>query len=626
MYPFIYPQRQGELVVRHTLELTSSLIDKLQAPKVQGWDRRLAGWMRRMVLGSRVDERTPYFHDIPRDVVMKNLFSSYGKTEASRLHGIDPSLLMYLFQGEADHLKNVGPMSCFLPWAWDGLDKLKAVMSDKQPLSTLKVESWRKALRWIAGWFPAGSVKMSSIDEAISGFHTSASIVNAMDTSTNSCFPSYVRQFKTDDDLMTPERKEAWSHIQAEARGLYDMARRVRSHRDMPIHHVGTANQRTNVSKGPNPFVYDSDKRRFKLKRIVIAMPKGTDTLPMRCITTRLQPLMAQLVNRSNGVPLVGGWQPQANIDKFCQVMLSSADADGRIVLSGDVSNFDATLPPFVMWECALAMSKWMTRETSNLFLSIVHADVYGTSVIYPGGVIDECPSSMKSGMAITNMLDTVCNLAIQKYGEFSGYYSIHSHTCMGDDFLIEGAGVEPESVERAFADFGMVCNASKQFYEKGALNFLQRLHLIHIPGGIAFSARVAGRALSVEDDTLMGFDERTRYAFTLQLLMRLNNMCFHPFFEDTVKFFQDGDKYHLFSNLPAQTVAKLAGEYGRRKMMENAKIRNRVSSDTEFENFPVNRVSRGGSLPPVGNERYRYVYGKRFEDVPLIIGQARPI
>lgn len=618
------PQRKGgtilsrekaEAVVEPVLSQVAALIRSQHEPEIPGSIERLKLWLMRMEQGSREDDRTPIYQRSPRSSVKALLNDRIDKfvTSSTSTRAVFEPYVRSWTEVEQDQSENWGPQSQFLPWTADGPLKLAAVMTDKRVKSGLNNRALHQALDWVSKLLPFGSIHAISVDEAIRGMGGNAKF--ALDTTTNAGYPSWVRDWYIKSDAKrTVARVETVEYVSARARALCETAKTSSSYKDVVTDFVGTASQRT-VQKGPEPLKPKDGK--LKGKRLVIAMPK-METIAGKTIMAPLQAALTRVRNPKTGVRLIPAWAPQPVLDKNIQLFLDYAHAKRRLPLSGDISAFDASLPPWFMWLLSVAMSKWMDKPTANLFLGIMNSDIYHTWVISPSAVVEPGPSSVKSGSIFTSLIGCMANATIQKYGEYAGYYSIDQQCVMGDDFILDGNGVEPESIEAAFADFGMECNASKQFVEPDMVHFLQRLHVLGLPGGIGSVMRVGGSTLSVEDDTQLKWDERNRYAFIFQALARIENANFSPMYESFVDFEAQGDeRYHLGKEMTVSEIVRGAGSYAERKLAESAlKPWKATGTGVPFSQWTVNRVLRGEALPPPGKARFRAVYGVDYDSL----------
>jgi len=603
-----------ESIVIPTVQDVKKLMMREGTYVVDGSLNRLQRILTRLAEGNMADVRTPFYIHQSRPQIVKALDNIVESADALQiLQQPDPGFREVWWQCEEGQRSNIGIQSAYLPWTLDGPKKVLAVMSDKSPGKDLDTNAVQQALQDVSHLLPAGCIRHTTIDESLRGMGGNPKF--ALDPTTNGGYPTWIsgwgRTLSTGET--NSDRGQALQYYLSKADQQLSTIKRT--HSIIDISYAGTTGQRL-VQKGPNPLKPKDGK--LKGKRIVIMMPKEEAILG-KTVMAPLQQALAKVRNQTSGVRLIPAWASQPTLDKNMQVFLQYAEAHGRTVLSGDISSFDATLPPWFMWECAQAMAAWMEPETARIFLSIMKADVYSTSVITPTGIVAARPSSVKSGSIFTSLIGCIANYAIQRYGMYAGYYRIDQQCVMGDDFIIDGDGVVPEAISKAFADFGMECNASKQFCERGYLHFLQRLHKLGAPGGMGSVYRICGNILSLEDDTQMKAEERTAEAYVFQALARLENGNYNPLFDDLCEFIADGDSMHLMSSVDPDAIVRLAGTYAQRKM-EEGKIKPWTSTGrgVPFRNWAVNRVLRGEQLPPIGIQRYEWINNIRYSAVPM--------
>lgn len=612
------PSEKVIKVVLPTISKVRDLLSRRGERIVPGWANRLELWLNRMVAGNKLDDRTPFYRSQSWFWVRKQLPGIYTLRDTNAL----PKWSQRgYYKTEEDQLENIGPKSKFLPWPDDGPEKIAAVMCDKPKRLGFNQSAWLKALSAVASVLPKGSVHPITIEEALKGMGGQPKY--ALDPTTSGGSPGWVGDWANTSRMNeeTPNniaRLVQYRWILAQSRAIVKASQSGGPDELIPLSWIGTCSQRL-VQKGLDPLKSKNGKP-LKGKRVVIAMPKP-EVVAGKTLMAPLQPALVNgFVNEVDGSSVIAGWLPQPRLDKTVQYMLDHAERNGRTVLSGDISAFDASLPPWAMWDVAQAIATWFDVPGRKLFRSILYADVFNTTVITPSGLLGPGPSSVKSGSIFTSLMGCMCNYAIQKYGEAVGLYKIDVTHVMGDDFIIDGPGVGPESLEEAFAAFGMECNASKQFFERGSCHFLQRLHVLGLPGGMASVARVGGGALAVEDDTQLKYDERNPFAYIFQALARLENAAFNPQFTDLVEWLSRGDeRYHLGRELPVESIVRRAGSYADRKLREAV---NRpwtsTGSGVPFSKWSVNRVLRGEKMPAPGKERFQFVYGIPYDTVPV--------
>jgi hypothetical protein len=576
----------------------------------------LSNWLTRMVRGNKEDDRPPIWDGVPRERV-KAMLDDRVNSNAALVTSINsrfPGFAKLWVEVESDQAKNLGPSSQFVSYLVDGPTKVEAVFSDK-PLSTLRInaEASRKALEHIKRLLPARSLRAVSL-RSIKPSSDDMSSKDRLDGTTNSGFPAWIRgwgQVQRNDESHIKYREWLYPHCEEL------IARYIRSTDPEKVAQVyyGTTGQRI-VSKGPNPLVPKDGK--WKGKRIVIAMPKD-ETLPAKTVFVPSQHALLEVRNSDCPARIFSGWLKMPTLDKNVQVLLEHAHKHKQSVISGDLSSFDATVPPDIWWQVALAASNWFDDDAAKIFLAVHFSDIYRTGVITPTKVIDPMTSSVKSGSNFTNFDDSLVNLYVQLYGYYSGYYGKPVSMVNGDDIVATGAGMTKAALAQAFADHGMIMNEEKSLEQYDMCHYLQRSHFLGIPGGMGSIYRVLVKCLAVEDDSQLRYDERNKYAYAVQALHRLEVASFNPMFQVLVDLIAAGDKLHLGSNLPAQAVASGAGDYATRVFTSDQRnIWSPSGSGIPFVHWAVNRVLRGEVLPPPGLDRWKAIYGIPYSSVPI--------
>jgi hypothetical protein len=565
-------------------------------------------WQTRMAQGSETDLRTPYFavrsgkkglSYPPRNEIVSGLtLEPYAK---------EPHLSSILLSDEFEYAERdgIGPMSKFLPWEKDGHQKAKAVYSDKSVGTQFRKMAWLRALDRLQALIPSNSSPVLSIQRAIdgeaSGKELTPSEFDGMDTKTNSGSPWFIRPWKPSPEAnpkSIPEIVEAYKWYIERVTTLYQELNSSGSVR-LP-YHWAIAGQRL-VQKGP--------ELTEKSKRLVIAYPKD-EAILWKMITP---PIMEKLreIRLDGGVRIMCGWYNTYEIDMDMQLMLEQAQHNDRVVMSGDVSNYDSSLPPTIILDVGKILASWI-RGHSRLTNRLVYMMLYKTHLITPDKIYEAQPSSLKSGSGCTNLIGSLCNIALQFYGEEIGLYKIHNLAVLGDDFVIDGSGCSAESTEECFNHFNMNSHPDKQFVHERALAYLKRVHYLGIPGGIASVYRTLGSVLSLER---MQFrpEDWNEDSYTVRTLSQLQNCVHSPWFEQLTRFVMSGDRGKLGADIAnPDVIAARAGKSGAE--MIQADIRRpwkNQDNATSFRNWAVNGVVRGRSLPPIGRERHALVYGK---------------
>lgn len=373
--------------------------------------------------------------------------------------------------------------------------------------------------------------------------------------------------------------------------------------RNVPVQFMVMVGQRT-VSKGLEPLKSE------KTKRLIMALEKPEAVL-WKTFTPHLQNVMRDLKCES-GLRTHVAWCDAPQIDIDMQKHLDWSISQGFNTVSGDVSNFDASVIPDIWLEMAKGMASWF--KNPKFFYALNKSIVDNIKVLSPIGVTIAPKSSIKSGSGGTNFIDSQYNKLALYYGQEAGFFKAQSLSVQGDDFIVSGAGVEPESITEAYTHLGLEVHPDKQNYAKDRLNYLQRLHLHGNLGGIASTYRVLGSALVYEKLTYNSRDWNPAME-AIQILSKLENAAFHPAFEALVQMVQKWDKYHLLKDMTPQQVIRKAGKFGADLIARDtaASISTRTAGATtdDFVVSPANGVLRGEVLPPFGSKaRFHRVYG----------------
>jgi hypothetical protein len=341
---------------------------------------------------------------------------------------------------------------------------------------------------------------------------------------------------------------------------------------------------------------------------LVIAFPKE-EAILAKTFTPRLMDEL-RAFHTDGGVRVMCAWHPLPVIDVNMQHMLSVAYENDRTVLSGDISNFDATVPPDLLLQVGKVVASWI-RGAERLVKALYTAMIDQTYLLTPGKFYDATRSSLKSGSGLTNLTGSLCNLTVLRYGHEVGLYKIENVAVLGDDFVIDGPGVEPDAISECFSHFGMEAHPDKQFFSPKSLHFLQRLHWLGRPGGIASVYRTLGHVLGLE--RLPSKGNYGPYTYILRALSQIQNCVFNPLFSVLIDTIASGDKYALGSDFAdPMTIVSKAGPSGEDLLRINTNQPWKVTgSETSFQNWLVNGYLRGEHIPPAGGALFTRVYGK---------------
>jgi hypothetical protein len=555
--------------------------------------------------GNTIDARTPFFGSRRGEKFVYRDREEIASILDSKIEGVssgDTDMLEVLRQLEMDQRKDIGPWSMFLPWSEDGPKKAVAVYANKSYTEALDGKALSNALEWVQTMVKTQSVQLTSIDQAIEGTKSSDDELSptGLDTTTNSGYPYFSSGWRPTEigpRSNNPELAEVFRYHKEQAQKWLNESNAAKG--SIPDW-VAISFQRL-VQKGPEPFGP-------KTKRLVIAFPKEEAILAK----TFTPALMDQIrtFKADGGVRVMCAWFELPVIDVNMQHMLNIAHENDRTVLSGDVSNFDATVPPDLLLRVGNVVASWI-RGGERLVNMLFEAMISATSLLTPGKLYKATTSSLKSGSGLTNLTGSLSNLTMLRYGHERGLYKIENICVLGDDFVMDGPGVEPDAVSECFSHFGMLAHPDKQFFTSRSLHYLQRLHWLGRPGGIASVYRTLGHVLGLE--RLPSGKNYGPYAYIVRALSQIQNCVFNPYFGALIDTVKEGDKYSLGADFadPMQLLAK-AGPVGAEMLEVSANQPWKVTgSETSFSNWLVNGYLRGEKLPQGGGDLFMRVYGK---------------
>jgi hypothetical protein len=523
----------------------------------------------------------------------------------SKIKGVssgDTSLDEVLRNVEVDQRGEMGPWSTFLPWSEDGPKKAVAVYSDKSYSEALDGKALSNALEWVQTMAKTQSVSLQSIDRAIEGTKSGDEVLSptGLDTTTNSGYPYFSSGWRPTEAGLNSENTELAEVYQYHKEQAQKWLNESNAPDGAIPEWIAVSFQRL-TQKGPEPFGP-------KTKRLVIAFPKEEAILAKTFTPELMEQLRA--FKAEGGVRVMCAWQPLPVIDVNMQHMLAIAHENDRTVLSGDISNFDATVPPDLLIRVGDVIASWI-RGYGYMVKALYTAMVNHTWLLTPGKFYSATPSSLKSGSGLTNLTGSLCNLTMLRYGHERGLYKMSNVCVLGDDFVIDGPGVEPEAISDCFSHFGMNAHPDKQFFSPRALHYLQRLHWLGLPGGMASVYRTLGHVLGLE--RLPSKKSYGPFVYIVRALSQIQNCVFNPFFGALIDTIKEGDKYSLGADFadPMELVAK-SGPIGEDILRVDANAPWKVTgSETSFANWLVNGYLRGEEIPRAGGALFSRVYGK---------------
>jgi hypothetical protein len=555
--------------------------------------------------GNVIDARTPFFGERRGEKFHYRDREEIAAILDEKIKGIssgDTDLDEVLRNLEMDQRRDLGPWSQFLPFSQDGPKKAVAVYTDKSYSETLDGKSLERSLEWEMSLVKQQSVQPTSIDVAIHGTQSGDDVLSptGLDTTTNSGYPYFSSHWAPSDDGLNADNEELAEVLQYHRKKSQELLSECNASGGSIPAWVAVTFQRL-VPKGPEPYGP-------KTKRLVIAFDK-TEAILAKTFTPGVQMALRKAV-ADGGVRIMCAWFTKSVIDVNMQHMLSVAYENDRTVLSGDITNFDATVPPDLLLRVGNVVASWV-RGSERLVNALYKAMVANTYLLSPGKFYDAQPSSLKSGSGLTNLTGSLVNLVVLRYGHELGLYKIENVCVLGDDFVIDGPGVDPESISECFSHFGLVAHPDKQFFSPRALHYLQQCHWLGRPGGIASVYRTLNHVLGLE--RLPTGKNYGPYFYSVRALSQIQNTVFSPFFSSLVDLVRSGDKYELGASFANPLdMLKESGPLGEEIVrIDTNKPWKVTGGETSFQNWLVNGYLRGEHIPDAGGALFQRVYGK---------------
>nr|QQM16254.1 putative replicase [Patsystermes virus] len=506
---------------------------------------------------------------------------------------------------EGDNKDKMGPRSVYLPWHLDGRQKCDHLMTEKHPGPGFDYTVFREALSILKDWIKGRTVNFQPYRDVVSGVPNGAAgddLARDADPNTNSGEPFDLHGWKPTEGLSAKEnasRKIAFDYYVSRAEVERDYYLKGQS-----LYGYSLFNIRHNVSHGPRPL--DSEKT----KRVVNMMPKS-DMFHARQFLWALQDEMKKVVRMGEISALTNvAWMDLPAIDLEMRRAYNFCAKYGYSIVSADYSGFDASLVADLVVELGSTIGSFI-KDGGYFIQSYFHTVMSNTGFVTPTEVYVPQPSGIKSGSGVTNLVDTLMNMCVAIYGELVGKWKLAMFYAQGDDAVIAGPGVDPQSYQEIAALFNFTANPDKQFYSQANVQYLQRMHGEGIFGGVFSTFRALNSSFHLENLKYHG-DEWNPYAQAVQVISKLANASFNPAFEELVNYVKQADAFKLGADLPAAQVVKRGGTAAEQMLHERDYIAANVTTAEGWEQNPVNLVLRGGTLPPVGSkQRFAAVYGQ---------------
>jgi len=265
-----------------------------------------------------------------------------------------------------------------------------------------------------------------------------------------------------------------------------------------------------------------------------------------------LRPLL-DLLARSPGF---AGWGTPDDVDIAVSRVMKSANGD--LLLSGDFSSFDESVPTdMIVAAFELTMEFFQTSEERTLDSLL---EVFTEIPLLVPDEIWTGEHGIASGLGFTNWIGTIIHLLVMEYVSVSLGVELEDLEILGDDGIYSfDTFPNIEEVESVVRELGMEMNADKQFIGEGLVHYLQRWHsLKYTSNGVSPGVRAAIRTLNSSMSSERFHDWRPEM-WSLRSIMQLENAKHHPQFPELVSFYLEGDHF-LRENSPAKLLEDVGG------------------------------------------------------------------
>lgn len=269
------------------------------------------------------------------------------------------------------------------------------------------------------------------------------------------------------------------------------------------------------------------------------------------------------VLNRLRVLPGYSGWATDLEVDNAVTKLLQTAKNLGEDVISGDISNFDASVP-YVLIEAVFDLFRYWFTDDSESLLNILEESFSTMALVTPDGIFSDRKGGVPSGSGLTNLVDTLVNVICARYVARRLRITLVGGEWLGDDSVTvyhPNPGVT--EISGALKELGFESNPDKQFVSKDSAHYLQRWHslkyqLTGVSRGVRSLYRALNGMMSLERyiDTS---SERFRYLMGARVIMQLNPCRWNPLFHKFVELAKE-DEPILRTGIDPTTVFRRAG------------------------------------------------------------------
>nr|UAW00882.1 MAG: RNA-dependent RNA polymerase [Porcine picobirnavirus] len=439
-----------------------------------------------------------------------------GKTPADILKGWQPTLAKIqrmwptLYDYEEDLGKKVGPMSIMKPLSerMEDIDSYyDSILLESKPIDDRAVAA---AVQWFS--------KLKGL-RIRSGERT----VDLMKKSTNSGAPYFTKR-RLVTDKTVPCSVSGVEMVQQLQDSFWNIAAVL-----------GWRGQ----EGGPKP----KDVK----QRVVWMFPYAVNIAELQCY----QPL----IESCQKFDLVPAWVSMDSVDNAITHMFDTKGKSDLVVCT-DFSKFDQHFNAHMQQCAANILRQILTDDSrSRAWLDEVFPIKYEIPLAYDWDKVRTGSHGMGSGSGGTNADETLTHRALQYEAAILQGQKLNPNSqCLGDDGVLTYPGITVEDVVRAYSSHGQEMNTDKQYASKHDCTYLRRWHhtdyrVNDVCVGVYSTNRALGRLAEQEryyDPEIWG-----PKMVALRQLSIIENVKWHPLFEEFVDYCMKGDKYRLGIDIP---------------------------------------------------------------------------
>jgi hypothetical protein len=257
--------------------------------------------------------------------------------------------------------------------------------------------------------------------------------------------------------------------------------------------------------------------------------------------------LSAQIptLNALRGCEEFAAWNNLDHVDEAMTKVLHTSHGDK--IISVDFSGFDQSVPGWLISLAFKILKSWFaTRDWPQL--DWLEHQFKTTGCLTPDGWAVGRVGGVPSGSALTNLIDSLCQLILWHYVSWRLRVEIRFLTVLGDDgvILFKGSPAMDEISDLVQAEFGMTVSSDKGGTSSDSAQFLQRLHMLNYKpdGSLCRGVRSVMRTWNGVCHLERRTSDLPPQFFSARAIMQLENCKWHPNFTKLVGHYFRVDRY----------------------------------------------------------------------------------